>query len=139
MSESLDGVAITAAIRNPGAQEQYYRAINRRLLLLGHRLGLDGEFADDPGQPPAQKGPPAQAGLAVKGVDGSFEITLTLPQNATPASVTVYQNYLMRERNKLRAQLMHQLQSATSVLFDTAANVVTYGPFTETVQKYQIP
>src|SRR6266850_470392 len=31
MSESLDGVGIAAAIRSQGAQEQYYRAINRRL------------------------------------------------------------------------------------------------------------
>ncbi|MBZ5522444.1 MAG: hypothetical protein LAP21_09415 [Acidobacteriia bacterium] len=139
MSESLDGVAISAAIRNQGAQEQYYRAINRRLLLLGSRLGLDGDFADSPGQTATQKAPPPPVGLAVVGVDGSFEITITLPQDVRPPSVTVYQNSILQDLNNLQAPMTHQLQSATSVLFDASANVVTYGPFTETSQSYQIP
>ena len=139
MSESLDGVAIAAAIRNPGAQEQYYRAINRRLLLLGNRLGLDGDFDDDPTQPATQKAPPAPVGLAVAGIDGSFEITITLPQDVPAPSVTMYQNNILRDLNKQRAQMVHQLQSASSVLFDASSNVVTYGPFTDTFQKYQLP
>lgn len=139
MSESLDGVAITAAIRNPGAQEQYYRAINRRLLLLGQRLGLDGDFDDDPTLTVTQKSPPPPASLAVTGLDGSFEITITLPQDAPAPSVTMYKNFVLRDLNKLRAQIFHQLQSASTVLFDAASNVITYGPFTETYKKFQIP
>jgi len=139
MSESLDGVGIAAAIRSQGAQEQYYRAINRRLLLMGYQLGLDGDFDDDPFSPGTQKGPPAQVGLAVVPVDGSFQITLTLPQDVPAPSVTVYQNYILRERNKLRGVMMHQLQSATSVLFDAASNALTYGPFTETYKEIQMP
>ena len=74
MSESLDGVGIAAAIRSQGAQEQYYRAINRRLLLMGYQLGLDGDFDDDPFSPGTQKGPPAQVGLAVVPVEAVYAV-----------------------------------------------------------------
>jgi len=41
--------------------------------------------------------------------------------------------------NPLGVTMVHQLQSATTTLFDAASGVVTYGPFSELTQTFQLP
>ena len=114
------------------------RAVNRNLLLHRNIIGafpLSG--INDATL--TVKAPPPPVSFNVIGTDGQFQITITLPQDVQPASVTLFQQSILADTNQLGTPMVHQLQSATSVLFDEASGVVNYGPFTELTQTLQLP
>jgi hypothetical protein len=69
--------------------------------------------------------PPA-ATLTVLGLDGKFQITVTLPQNTPAPSVAMRRLLIAEDQNSLLAPMVHQLQSATSVKFDATSATTTY-------------
>src|SRR5262249_7097790 len=85
------------------------------------------------------KTPPPPVSFTVIGTDGQFQVTITLPQDVPPLSVTLLQRSVPGGENPLGAPMVHQLQSATTTLFDAASGIVTYGPFGELTQTYQLP
>src|SRR5262249_1695336 len=141
MSDSLDGFTISGALQNREEMRRWMRAVNRNLLL--HRNMLDAfplsGIADDPSVPVTVRTPPPPVDFIVIGTDGQFQVTITLPQDAQPLSVTLLQQSVLSDTNPLQTPMVHQLQSATSVLFDSAAGVTTYGPFSELTQTFQLP
>lgn len=139
MSQTLDGISISAAVRSQADQIRWMRAVNASILRLRNLSGDALVVTDDPSMPAAAAATPPQVGLAVAGVDGSFEITLTLPQDVKPLSVSLFRASILGDNNQLGATMLHQLQSATSVNFDAASGVVTYGPFSDLFYKIQAP
>lgn len=139
MSESLDGISISAAVRNQADQIRWMRSVNANILRFRRLTGDSLEMIDDPTLSTTATRTPPQAGISVAGIDGSFEITLTLPQDVQPLSVTLFQGSITGDSNQLGAPMLHQLQSATNVNFDAAAGVVTYGPFSDLFYKIQAP
>lgn len=139
MSDSLDGATISGALQNKEEMRRWMRAVNRNMLL--HRNLLDGglEFADDPSAQLTVLAPPPPVKFSVIGTDGQFQVTITLPQDVIPASVTLLQDKIISDSNQLGVSMVHQLQSATSVNFDAASSVQTYGPFSELTQTFQLP
>lgn len=135
----MDGASVAGALQNKEEMRRWMRSVNRNLLL--HRNMLDSNliFSDTPSLQLTVKAPPPPVSFNVVGVDGQFQITITLPQDVQPASVTLFQQSILADNNQLGAPLAHQLQSATSVLFDAASGVVTYGPFSELTQTFQLP
>ncbi|HEY6349686.1 MAG TPA: hypothetical protein VI636_09775 [Candidatus Angelobacter sp.] len=139
MSDSLDGSSISGALQSKGGMRQWMRAVNRNLLLHRNRIGafpLSGIAGD---ATLTVKTPPPPVSFNVVGTDGQFQITITLPQDVQPPSVTLFQQSILADNNQLDTPMVHQLQSATSVLFDEAGNVTTYGPFSELTQTFQLP
>jgi len=139
MSDSLDGSSVSGALQNPEEMRRWMRSVNRNLLLHRNVLDADLRFADDPSARLTVQAPPPPVEFNVVGVDGQFQITITLPQDVQPASVTLFQQSILANNNQLGTPIIHQLQSATTVLFDAAGGVVTYGPFSELTQTYQLP
>jgi hypothetical protein len=139
MSDSLDGATISGALQNKEEMRRWMRAVNRNVLL--HRNMLDGgfEFADDPSAQLTVLAPPPPIKFSVIGTDGQFQVTITLPQDVTPPSVTLLKNKIIAASNQLGVSMVHQLQSAANVNFDAAAGVQTYGPFSELTQTFQLP
>ncbi|HEY6253221.1 MAG TPA: hypothetical protein VI685_24970 [Candidatus Angelobacter sp.] len=139
MSESLDGSSIAGALQSQGGMRQWMRAVNRNLLLHRNMIGafpLSGIGGD---ATLTVKKPPPPVEFNVIGTDGQFQITITLPQDVQPPSVTLFQQSFLENNNQLGTLMVHQLQSATTVLFDEAGGVVTYGPFSELTQTFQLP
>ena len=132
MPPSIGGHSIDAAVRNPDDMRRLLNGIAGRLAIYDDQLGIIDGFLDDPSAATASKPAPPAAGFVVTGVDGSFEIQITLPQDAHPQTVTLYQRSLLFDRNRARADMMHQIQSATNMLFDASGNVTSYGPTPET-------
>jgi hypothetical protein len=132
MPPSIGGNSIDAAVRNPDDMRRLLNGIAGRLAMYDDQLGLIDGFLDDPTDGTANKPAPPAAGFVVKGVDGKFEIQITLPQDAQPQTVTLYRASFFFDRNRARADLVHQVQSATNMLFDSSGNVTTYGPTPET-------
>lgn len=132
MPSSIGGNSIDAAIRNPDDMRRLLNGIAGRLAIYDDQLGLIDGFLDDPSNGTASKPVPPAAGFVVTGVDGKFEIQITLPQDAQPQTVTLYRASFFFDRNRARADLVHQIQSATNMLFDSSGNVTTYGPTPET-------
>lgn len=128
MPSSIGGNSIDAAIRNPDDMRRLLNGIAGRLAIYDDQLGLIDGFLDDPSDGTASKPAPPAAGFVVTGVDGKFEIQITLPQDAQPQTVTLYRASFFFDRNRARADLVHQIQSATNMLFDSSGNVTTYGP-----------
>lgn len=128
MPSSIGGNSIDAAIRNPDDMRRLLNGIAGRLAIYDDQFGLIDGFLDDPSDGTASKPAPPAAGFVVNGVDGKFEIQITLPQDAQPQTVTLYQASFFFDRNRARADLVHQIQSATNMLFDSSGNVTTYGP-----------
>ncbi|HEV7523010.1 MAG TPA: hypothetical protein VGP89_18050 [Candidatus Angelobacter sp.] len=69
--------------------------------------------------------PPAST-FTVLGLDGKFQITVTLPQNTQAPSVAMRRQLIVQDQNSLLAPMVHQLQSATSVKFDATSATTTY-------------
>jgi hypothetical protein len=69
--------------------------------------------------------PPA-ATFTVLGLDGKFQITVTLPQNTPAPSVAMRRLLIAEDQNSLLAPMVHQLQSATNVKFDATSATTTY-------------
>ena len=115
------------------------RSVNRNLLLHRNILDANFQFTDDPSARLTVLAPPPPVSFNVVGVDGQFQITITLPQDVEPASVTLLQQSILANNNQLGTSMVHQLQSATSELFDEASGVVNYGPFSELTQTFQLP
>lgn len=69
--------------------------------------------------------PPA-ATFTVLGLDGKFQITVTLPQNTMAPSVAMRRQLIAEDQNSLLAPMVHQVQSATSVKFDATSATTTY-------------
>jgi hypothetical protein len=132
MPISIRGQSIDAAVRNPEDMRRLLHGVAHKLALYDGKLGIFDGFQDDPTQSPEVKAPPPPSGLTVKGVDGKFEVQITLPQDTQPQTVTLYQASFGFDLNRRRAPIVHQIQSATGVLFDAASNVTTYGPTPET-------
>src|SRR5437660_5620117 len=132
MPPSIGGHSIDAAVRNPDDLRRLLNGIAGRLAIYDDQLGLIDGFLDDPADAPAGKPAPPAAGFTVTGVDGKFEIQITLPQDAQPPTVTLYQRSFLFDRNRARADIVHQIQSATNMLFDASGNVTSYGPTPET-------
>ncbi|HEV2992119.1 MAG TPA: hypothetical protein VG759_27025 [Candidatus Angelobacter sp.] len=132
MPISIRGQSIDAAVRNPEDMRRLLVGMAHKLALYDGRLGIFDGFQDDPTNAPQAKAAPPPASFNVAGVDGKFEIQITLPQDVQPPTVTLYQASLGTDMNRLRAPILHQIQSATSVLFDAASKVTTYGPTPET-------
>ena len=139
MSDSLDGASISGALQSETGMRQWMRAVNRNLLL--HRYMIDAVPLSGIGGDASLtvKAPPPPVDFNVVGVDGQFQITITLPQDVQPASVTLFQQSILADNNQLGTPMVLQLQSALTVLFDEAGNVATYGPFSELTQTYQFP
>lgn len=141
MSDSLDGASIAGALQNKEEMRRWMRAVNRNVLLYRNMLPaspLSG-ITDGPSAQLSVLAPPPPAQFSVVGVDGQFQITITLPQNIAPASVTLLKSGIVGDSNQLGVGMVHELQSATNTNFDAAAGVQTYGPFTELTQTFQIP
>jgi len=139
MSDSLDGASISGALQNQGGMRQWMRAVNRNLLLHRNIIGafpLSGIAGDTT---LTVKTPPPPVDFNVIGTDGQFQITITLPQDVQPPSVTLFRQSFLEDTNQLGTLMVHQLQSATTVLFDEASGVATYGPFGELTQTFQLP
>jgi hypothetical protein len=132
MPISIRGQSIDAAVRNPEDMRRLLVGVAHKLALYDGRLGIFDGFQDDPARVPQAKAAPPAAALSVTGADGKFEIQITLPQDVQPPTVTLYQASFGSDMNRLRAPILHQLQSATGVLFDAASKVTTYGPTPET-------
>jgi len=132
MPPSIGGHSIDAAVRNPDDMRRLLNGIAGRLAIYDDQLGLIDGFLDDPSGAPASKPAPPVAGFTVTGIDGKFEIQITLPQDAQPPTVTLYRRSFLFDRNRARADIVHQMQSATNMLFDASGNVTTYGPTPET-------
>ena len=69
---------------------------------------------------------PPQCPFEVDGIDGKFEITVTLPQNTQPATTAIFRQLIAANQNSLLSPMVHQAQSATNLLFDAAGNVTNY-------------
>jgi hypothetical protein len=69
--------------------------------------------------------PPAST-FTVVGLDGKFQITVTLPQNTPAPSVAMRRQLIIEDQNSLLAPMVHQVQSATSVKFDATSSTTTY-------------
>lgn len=140
MSDSLDGASVSGALQNKEEMRRWMRAVNRNV--LRYRNTLDTRpinfFVDDPLTVPTQQPTPPPVSFTVVGVDGQFQITITLPQDAVPPSVSVLTRTTALA-NPLGTAIVHQLQSASNTNFDAAAGVQTYGPFTELTQTFQVP
>lgn len=132
MPISIRGQSIDAAVRNPEDMRRLLVGVAHKLALYDGRLGIFDGFQDDPTTVTQTKGPPPPASFTVNGVDGKFEIQITLPQDVQQSTVTLFQASFSSDVNRLRALIVHQIQSATSVLFDAASKVTTYGPTPET-------
>jgi len=132
MPSSINGHSIDAAVRNPNDMRRLLQGIAQRIAIYDDQLGIFDGFLDDPSDIPASKPAPPAAGFQVNGVDGKFEIQITLPQDAQPQTVTLYRASFGLDMNRGRADMVHQIQSATNTLFDTSGNVTTYGPTPET-------
>jgi len=132
MPISIRGQSIDAAVRNPEDMRRLLVGVAHKLALYDGRLGILDGFQDDPTTAVQAKAPPPPASFTVNGVDGKFEIQITLPQDVQQSTVTLYQASFGSDMNRLRAPILHQIQSATSVLFDAASKVTTYGPTPET-------
>ncbi len=132
MPISIRGQSIDAAVRNPEDMRRLLVGVAHKLAFYDGRLGLFDGFQDDPTTTTQAKAPPPVASFTVNGVDGKFEIQITLPQDVQQPTVTLYQASFGADVNRLRAPMLHQIQSATSVLFDAASKVTTYGPTPET-------
>ena len=141
MSDSLDGSTISGALQNREEMRRWMRNVNRNLLL--HRNLLDAVplsgIADDPSAQLTVLAPPPLVKFSVIGTDGQFQVTITLPQDISPSTVSLLQNKVIGDSNQLGISMVHQLQSATNTNFDAAANVQTYGPFSELTQTFQLP
>jgi hypothetical protein len=141
MSDSLDGASIAGALQNKEEMRRWMRAVNRNVLLYRNMLPaspLSG-ITDGPSAQLSVLDPPPPVQFSVVGVDGQFQITITLPQNITPASVTLLNSGIIGDSNQLGVGMVHELESATSTNFDAAAGVQTYGPFSELTQTLQLP
>ena len=103
-----------------------------KMAIYDRQLGIFDGFIDDPLTVPEAKPAPPPAAFTVTGVDGKFEIQITLPQDTQPQTVTLYQARFGLDFNRTRALIVHQLQSATNMLFDASGKVTTYGPTPET-------
>src|SRR5205807_6276490 len=132
MPTSIRGQSIDAAVRNPEDMRRLLVGVAHKLAFYDGRLGVFDGFQDDTARVPQAKAAPPSAALTVTGVDGKFEIQITLPQDVQPQTVTLYQASFGADMNRVRAPILHQLQSATGVLFDAASKVTTYGPTPET-------
>src|SRR5437016_2941813 len=132
MPISIRGQSIDAAVRNPEDMRRLLVGVAHKLALYDGRLGIFDGFQDDPNNVPQAKAAPPPAGFTVIGVDGKFEIQIALPQDVQAPTVTLYRASFGADMNRLRAPIVHQIQSATSVLFDAASKVTTYGPTPET-------
>ena len=139
MSDSLDGSSISGALQNREEMRQWMRAVNRNILLHRNLLDTDLQFADDPSAQLTVLAPPPAVKLSVVGTDGQFQVTITLPQDVNPLSVSLLSTKVTADSNPLGVSMVHQLQSATSVLFDASSGVQTYGPFSELTQTFQLP
>lgn len=69
--------------------------------------------------------PPAST-FSVLGLDGKFQLAVTLPQNTPAPSVFMYQQLIAGDQNALLSPIVHQAQSATNVNFDATSSVTTY-------------
>lgn len=138
MAEHLDGITIAAAANNPIAMQTMLRSIISRLPAIDDGAGLI-RFVDDPTAQPAAGAPPPQVSWIVNGVDGQLEITITLPQNIVPLTVTVLQQRIIQNINTTGTPMVHQIQIATTLNFDAAGSVETFGPFSELTQTIQRP
>jgi|SRR5579859_5458946 len=132
MPISIRGQSIDAAVRNPEDMRRLLAGVAHKLAFYDGQLGISDGFQDDPSQVPPAKTAPPPASFTVTGVDGKFEIQITLPQDVQPQTVTLYQASFGADMNRVRAPILHQIQSATGVLFDAASKVTTYGPTPET-------
>ena len=132
MPYSISGHSIDAAVRNPNDMRRLLHGIAQRMAIYDDQLGIFDGFLDDPSDVPASKPAPPAAGFQVNGVDGKFEIQITLPQDAQLQTVTLYRASFGLDRNRGRADMVHHIQSATNMLFDASGNVTTYGPTPET-------
>jgi len=132
MPNSISGNRIDAAVRNPNDMRRLLQGIAQRIAIYDDQLGIFDGFLDDPSDIPTSKPAPPAAGFQVNGVDGKFEIQITLPQDAQPQTVTLYRASFGLDMNRARADMVHQIQSATNMLFDASGNVITYGPTPET-------
>jgi hypothetical protein len=141
MSDTLDGASITGALQNKEEMRRWMRAVNRNVLLYRNiipAMPLSG-IADDPSAQLTVLAPPPPVQFTVVGVDGQFQISITLPENINPPTVTLFMNKILGNSNQLGTSMVHQLQSATTVNFDAAGSVQTYGPFSELTQTFQLP
>src|SRR5262249_53167558 len=128
MSDSLDGSTISGALQNREEMRRWMRNVNRNLLL--HRNLLDAVplsgIADDPSAQLTVLAPPPLVKFSVIGTDGQFQVTITLPQDINPPTVSLLHDKIIGDSNQLGISMVHQLQSATNTNFDAAANVQTY-------------
>src|SRR2546421_12354223 len=132
MPTSIAGQSIDAAVRNPNDMRRLLQGIAHRMAIYDDQLGIFDGFLDDPSDIPTNKPAPPAAGFQVNGVDGKFEIQITLPQDTPPPTVTLYRASFGADVNRGRAPMVHQIQSAANMLFDANGNVTTYGPTPET-------
>src|SRR2546421_5002985 len=82
MPYSISGHSIDAAVRNPNDMRRLLHGIAQRIAIYDDQLGIFDGFLDDPSDIPASKPAPPAAGFQVNGIDGKFEIQITLPQDA---------------------------------------------------------
>src|SRR5437016_5242386 len=132
MPTSIRGNTIDAAIRNDDDMRRLLQGVAYKMAIYDRQLGIFDGFIDDPLTVPEAKHAPPPAAFTVTGVDGKFEIQITLPQDTQPQTVTLYRARCGQDFNRTRALIVHQLQSATNMLFDASGNVTTYGPTPET-------
>src|SRR2546421_4826081 len=132
MPTSIRGHSIDAAIRNDDDMRRLLQGVAYKMAIYDRQLGIFDGFIDDPLTVPEAKPAPPPAAFTVTGVDGKFEIQITLPQDTQPQTVTLYRARFGLDFNRTRALMVHQTQSATNMLFDASGNVTTYGPTPET-------
>lgn len=127
----------------PGDSPEVFRRILTDLGGIDDRLRqglpwMDNGFVDMPltTSPTNPVTPPAST-FTVLGLDGKFQITVTLPQNIPAPSVFMRRQLIIEDQNSLLAPIVHQVQSATSVKFDANSATTTYdlgGALTKEVQ-----
>src|SRR2546421_278997 len=136
MPTSIRGHSIDAAIRNDDDMRRLLQGVAYKMAIYDRQLGIFDGFIDDPLTVPEAKPAPPPAAFTVTGVDGKFEIQITLPQDTQPQTVTLYQARFGLDFNRTRALIVHQLQSATtndaavapSDVDATHENIVVNGP-----------
>lgn len=135
MSEQLGSISVAGMLQDDNQFAQWARLINGFVLANG---GLQ-QFVDDTTAQPTNTAVPPPVAWVVNGIDGQLEITITLPQNIMPVTVTVLQQRITQNINTTGAPMVHQVQTATTLNFDAAAGVQTLGPFSELTQTIQAP
>lgn len=117
---------------------QAWQVLDQKLDFVNNKIGgARMDLVDGPTAPATP--PPTPVALSVTGIDGKFLIFLTNPQNINPQSPTIMQLQLEAGVNPNPGAIVHNLQSATNISFDLAANLTDYGVSSQLAYEIQDP